>query len=115
MRLKEDNQSLIHGLELHGRCLSSVVNDTDNVTFLVGTQSLRHPNKIYRLVLDEETHQLVKRQFRHSVGEVWHLDSCPSDARLFTSTYGEREGVTGWRKAAAIMRGFDRPRGWVRG
>ena len=105
MKTKEDSgQGLIHGLELQGRALSPVISDTDNITFLVGTQSLRHNNKIYRLVLDEETHQLVKKQFKHSAGEVWHLDSCPTDDKLFTSTYGEREGPNGWRKSASIMK-----------
>ena len=105
MRLKEDNPpSLIHGLELQGRALAPVVNDTDTVSFLVGTQSLRHPNMVYKIILDEESGQLNKRQFRHPRGEVWDIDSCPSDPGLFLSTYGEREGPAGWRKSAAIMR-----------
>ena len=105
MRLKEDNPpSLIHGLELQGRALASVVSDTDTVSFLVGTQSLRHPNMVYKIILDEESGQLNKRQFRHPRGEVWHIDSCPSDPGLFLSTFGEREGPAGWRKSAAIMR-----------
>ena len=105
MRLKEDGPSgLIHGLELQGRALASVVSDTENVTFLVGTQSLRHPNMIYRLVLDEESSQLVKRQYQHGRGEVWHLDSCPANPHMFTSTFGERAGAAGWRKSAAIMK-----------
>ena len=105
MRFREDNPSgLIHGLELQGRALAPVVSDTDRVSFLVGTQSLRHPNMVYRLVMDEESGQLNKRQYRHTKGEVWHIDSCPSDPGLFLSTFGEREGPSGWRKSAAIMR-----------
>ena len=105
MKMKDENQnSLIHGLELQGRALCSVVSDTDNVTFLVGTQSLRHPNIIYKILLDEETNQLMKRQYRHTKGEVWHIDSCPSDPNKFTSTFGERQGPAGWRKSAAIMK-----------
>jgi len=105
MRMKSDsNISLIHGLELQGRALTSVLADTDNVTFLVGTQSLRHTNMIYRIVLDEDNNQLMKRQYKHSLGEIWHLDSCPSDANKFISTFGERQGPAGWRKSAAIMK-----------
>ena len=51
MRMKEEGTSVIHGLELQGRALCSVVADTDNVAFLVGTQSLRHPNMIYRVLV----------------------------------------------------------------
>ena len=49
--MKNDGASVIHGLELQGRALCPVVGDTDNVTFLVGTQSLRHPNMIYRVLV----------------------------------------------------------------
>ena len=49
--MKDEGTSVIHGLELQGRALCSVVGDTENVTFLVGTQSLRHPNMIYRINL----------------------------------------------------------------
>ena len=54
MRMKEEGTSVIHGLELQGRALCSVVADTDNVAFLVGTQSLRHPNMIYRVLVRRE-------------------------------------------------------------
>jgi len=98
-----EEHSLIHGLELQGRALSAVAGDPDNVAFLVGTQSLRHPNMVYKLVLDEDTNQLSKRAYRHSSGEVWHIDSCPDNPAVFTSTFGEKGGVSGWRKRAAVM------------
>ena len=52
--MKDEATSVIHGLELQGRALCSVVGDTDNVTFLVGTQSLAHPNMIYRVLVRRE-------------------------------------------------------------
>jgi len=95
---------VIHGLELQGRALCSLVGDTENVSFLVGTQSLRHPNMIYRVLVDEDSLQLSKRQYRHELGEVWQLDSCPGDTNLFTSTFGEKAGPGGWRKASAVLK-----------
>jgi hypothetical protein len=47
--MREDQLSLIHGLELQGRALTAVAADTDTVSFLVGTQSLRHPNLLYKV------------------------------------------------------------------
>jgi len=86
-----EEHSLIHGLELQGRALSAVTGDSENVAFLVGTQSLRHTNMLYRVVMDEENNQLAKRAFKHSLGEVWHIDSCPDNPSLFTSTFGEKK------------------------
>ena len=57
-----------------------------------------HNNMLYRKVMDEESNQLAKRAFKHSLGEVWHIDSCPDNPGLFTSTFGEKSGVGGWRK-----------------
>jgi hypothetical protein len=37
----------------------------------VGTQSLRHTNMVYSVVMDEESNQLAKRAFKHSMVEVW--------------------------------------------
>jgi len=104
MKMKDEATSVIHGLELQGRALCSVVGDTDNITFLVGTQSLHHPNMIYRVLVDKENVQLSKKQYEHVLGEVWHLDSCPEDTNLFTTTFGEKAGPGGWRKGCAILR-----------
>ena len=98
-----EEQSLIHGLELQGRALTAVSGDSDNITFLVGTQSLRHNNMLYKINLDEDNNQLAKIAFKHNAGEVWHIDSCPENPSVFSSTYGEKSGVGGWRKTAAIM------------
>ena len=34
----DEEANLIHGLELQGRAVSAVTADTDNISFLVGTQ-----------------------------------------------------------------------------
>jgi len=100
--MREEN-SIIHGLELQGRALTAVTADTDTVSFLVGTHSLRHTNMLYKVVLDEESGQLAKKAFRHELGEVWHVDSSPQNPRHLTCTYGERAGPGGWRKQAAVL------------
>jgi len=94
---------MIHGLELQGRSLAATQGDQDNIAFLVGTQSLRHTNLLYKLLLDEETGQLAKTAYKLPLGEVWHLDSSPSNPRHLSCTYGERAGAGGWRRNAAIL------------
>ena len=53
------------------------------MVLLVGTQSLRHTNMVYRVVMDEESNQLAKRAFKHSMVEVWHIGSCPDNSAVF--------------------------------
>lgn len=103
--MRGEEQSLIHGLELQGRALGPLTADTENISFLVGTQSLRHENMLYKVTLDEDTNQLGKVAFKHRMGEVWHLDTSPDDLGVFSSTYGEKRGDIpgGWRKRAAIL------------
>ena len=54
--------------------------------------------------MDEENVQLSKKQYKHLLGEIWHLDSCPENINLFTTTFGEKAGPGGWRKGCAILR-----------
>lgn len=97
----EGEASLIYGLELQGRALSAVVGDPENISFMVGTQSLKSENFVYIVTLDEDTGQLNKRVLKHSAGEVWCLDPSPTDPGLFVSTYGEKNKMS-WRKRAAV-------------
>ena len=98
-----EEQGLIHGLELQGRALVPLVADTEAISFMVGTQSLRHTNMLYKVVLDEESGQLGKKAYRMALGEVWHLDASPENPSHVSCTYGERGGPGGWRRAAAIL------------
>jgi len=98
-----EEQGIIHGLELQGRALIPVAADTESISFLVGTQSLRHTNMLYKVVLDEETGQLGKKAYRMGLGEVWHMDASPENLSHVSCTYGERAGPSGWRRAAAIL------------
>lgn len=100
----DEEANLIHGLELQGRAVSPVTADTDNISFLVGTQSLRHDNLLYLVTMDEDSGQLAKRGFQHSAGEVWQVDASPTDTSVFCTTYGEKGGMGGWRKRAAVWR-----------
>jgi len=102
--MPEDEGNLIHGLELQGRALAAVQGDSDTISFLVGTQSLRHDNMLYKITLDEDTGQLGKEGYKHLLGEVWHLDTSPASPHILATTYGEKSPQVpgGWRKGAAI-------------
>jgi len=100
---EETEPSLIYGLELQGRSLASISADTENISFLVGTQSLKSDNFVYIVTLDEDTGQLHKRILKFSSGEVWSLDPNPSDPSHFLSTYGEKSQDS-WRKKAAVFK-----------
>lgn len=100
--MREEN-SIIHGLELQGRALTSITADSETISFLVGTQSLRHTNMLYKVMLDEDSGQLNKHAFRHQLGEVWHIDSSPENPNHLSCIYGERSGPGGWRKRAAVL------------
>jgi len=100
---EEVEPSLIYGLELQGRSLASITADTENISFIVGTQSLKSDNFVYIVTLDEDTGQLHKRVLKHPAGEVWGLNPNPSNSSLFVSTFGEKT-ETSWRKKAAVMK-----------
>lgn len=100
----ETEANLIYGLELQGRALSAVVGDPDNISFMVGTQSLKSDNLVYIVTLDEDTGQLNKRVVKHLAGEVWSLDPSPTDPAVFISTFGRKQDKTTWRKEAAVWK-----------
>jgi len=99
----EGESNLIYGLELQGRALAAVVADNENISFIVGTQSLKSDNFVYKVSLDEDSGQLNKRVLKHSGGEVWALDPSPTEPDTFLSTYGEKT-ATSWRKTTAVWK-----------
>ena len=100
--MREEN-SLIHGLELQGRALTAVTGDADNVAFLVGTQSLRHTNMVYRVVMDEESNQLAKRAFKHSMVEGWLWLRLMKHFHLVRRTYNSLIGHVLVHKVSCIF------------
>eukprot|EP00088_Acartia_fossae_P040017 TRINITY_DN4164_c0_g1_i6.p1 TRINITY_DN4164_c0_g1~~TRINITY_DN4164_c0_g1_i6.p1 ORF type:complete len:375 (+),score=61.29 TRINITY_DN4164_c0_g1_i6:49-1173(+) len=100
---EETEPSLIYGLELQGRSLAPITADTENISFMVGTQSLKSDNFVYIVTLDEDTGLLHKRILKYPAGEVWSLNPNPTDPNLFLSTYGEKSQDS-WKKKAAVFR-----------
>lgn len=83
---------LIYGLEFQCRSLCSVAADTDNVSFLVGTQGLKLPNQIHHIQLREDTQTLTKNIYQHSCGEIWEIASSYSDPSLFSTRHSQVDG-----------------------
>ena len=86
---------LIYGLEFQCRALASVEADTDCVKFLVGTQSLKAPNQVHEITLDEEARTLGKKVFNHEAGEVWDIASSPSNPQILSTRFSsvESDGI----------------------
>ena len=97
----EDDAPVIYGLEFQSRVLAAVQGSTDDVMFMVGTQSLKYTNQIHLLHLDEDTGALNKQIFPHPAGEVWHLARSPSERRHFSSCFSRLEEGS-CRLAAAV-------------
>jgi len=83
---------LIYGLEYQCRSLCSVAADTDNVSFLVGTQGLKLPNQVHHVQLREETQTLSKMIYEHTCGEIWQIASSHSDPSVFATRHSFVDG-----------------------
>ena len=71
-----DRGPIIYGLESQGRSLTARTlaartGDTDNIHFLVGTQSLRQENQLHLLEYCDDTGVLDKTVYPYSSGEIW--------------------------------------------
>lgn len=94
----------IYGLDdgLQARALASLggEGDSENVAFLIGTQSLRAPNQIHLLSFDEEEDSLGVTIFNHDVGEVWDIATPASSKDLATTCHydatAKSSGATVW-------------------
>ena len=74
----ERGAPVIYGLESQGRALTARTlaaraGETDNIQFLVGTQSLKHENQVHLLEYCEDTGVLDKTVYSHSPGEIWYI------------------------------------------
>lgn len=69
------------------RTLTSQAAETENVSFLVGTQSLKFENQVHQLQYDEEHNVMSKNVFLHSAGELWHMSTSPTNPELLATCY----------------------------
>ena len=54
---------------------------------MIGTQSLRSINEIQLVEYDDETNTLSKCIYEHNKGEIWHINSSPSNKLKFLTCY----------------------------
>lgn len=74
-----DRGPIIYGLESQGRAqtartLAARAGETENIHFLVGTQSLKHDNQVHLLEYSEDTGVLDKTVYLHPAGEIWYVE-----------------------------------------
>lgn len=83
----EDDGPIIYGLEFQARTLASQAAESENVSFLVGTQSLKFENQVHQLQYDEEHNVMTKNVYIHSAGELWHMSTSPTNTELVSTCY----------------------------
>jgi hypothetical protein len=74
-------------LILKTRALCAQTAETEIKRFLIGTQSLRSVNEIQLIEYDDETNTLSKLLYEHNKGEIWHVNSSPSNKFTFLTCY----------------------------
>ncbi|KAL5016610.1 hypothetical protein ScPMuIL_006199 [Solemya velum] len=85
----EDEAPVIYGLEFQARALTAQVAETDQIRFLVATQSLRAENQVHHIDFDDENNVINKNVFLHREGEIWHLNSSSTDKDLLITCYNK--------------------------
>jgi len=80
---------VIYGLDFQTRALAAVTSETDQVRFLIGTQSLKYENQIHDVLYDEDTNTVSKAIYKHEKGEIWEVNTAPAEKRLISTCYNE--------------------------
>lgn len=96
----EDEAPVIYGLEFQARALTSQSAETDQIRFLVGTQSLRAENQVHHIDFDDEMNVINKNVFVHREGEIWHMSASTIDKNLLTTCYNKTSESKAEMKAA---------------
>lgn len=85
----EDEAPVIYGLEFQARALVAQAAETDQIRFIVGTQSLRQENQVHHIDFDDENNVINKNVFLHKEGEIWHISASTIDKNLLTTCYNK--------------------------
>ncbi|XP_014674202.1 PREDICTED: protein TSSC1-like [Priapulus caudatus] len=101
--IMEDDAPVIYGLEFQARALTAQVAETDDIRFLVGTQSLKFDNQIHQIDFDDENNILNKNVFAHKDGEIWHISASPVDKNILATCFNNVSD-TKCEMAAALWR-----------
>ncbi|XP_050537458.1 EARP-interacting protein homolog [Daktulosphaira vitifoliae] len=86
------DQPLIYGVEFQARSLCSQHAEVDQVSFLIGTQSLNTQNNQVHLVkLQENSNTLTSQVYEHNCGEIWSLSASTINKQLISTCYADTE------------------------
>ncbi|CAE1304703.1 EIPR1 [Acanthosepion pharaonis] len=85
----EDEAPVIYGLEFPARALTAQTAETENIRFLVGTQSLRAENQIHHIDFDDENNVINKNVFLHREGEIWYISASTMDKDVLATCYNK--------------------------
>ncbi|CAL1526948.1 unnamed protein product [Lymnaea stagnalis] len=96
----EDEAPVIYGLEFQARSLCAQEAETDNIRFLVGTQSLRAENQVHYIDFDDENNVINKTVFLHREGEIWNISSSTFDASLLSTCFNKTSDAKSELRAA---------------
>ncbi|KAL4236005.1 Protein tssc1 [Mactra antiquata] len=96
----EDEAPVIYGLEFQARALAAQAGETDQIRFIVGTQSLRQENQVHHIDFDDENNVINKNVFLHKEGEIWHISASTVDKDLLTTCYNKTSESKAEMKAA---------------
>jgi len=94
----------IHGIDHRCRSLAALEGETEAITFLVGTQSMKNDNTVHLFELDEEYGELNDIAYPHPVGEVWHISSSSHQRELIATCHSHVEAATNLVSGANLWR-----------
>ncbi|XP_013387812.1 EARP-interacting protein homolog [Lingula anatina] len=96
----EDDAPVIYGLEFQARALTAQTAETDEIRFLVGTQSLKFENQVHQIDFDDENNMINKNVFLHKEGEIWHISASSTDKNIFATCYNKTSDAKAEMEAA---------------
>ncbi|KAF7273213.1 hypothetical protein GWI33_014065 [Rhynchophorus ferrugineus] len=100
-----NDNSLIYGLEFQARALAPQLAETEKISFLIGTQSLKQTNNQIHLVeFNEEISTLKTTVFHHSEGEIWKITTSPLDISKLATCYNVISGENSCTFKTAILK-----------
>lgn len=74
------------------RALTPQLAESNEIRFYIATQSLKPNNQLHLVELNQDATSLTTKIFAHTLGEVWKLNSSPTDIRTLVSCYSTQKG-----------------------
>ncbi|CAH0550838.1 unnamed protein product [Brassicogethes aeneus] len=100
-----DENSVIYGLEFQARALAPQLAETEQIRFIIGTQSLKQTNNQIHLVeFNEEISTIKTNVFHHSEGEIWKITTSPVDALKLATCYNSVASISSCMMKTAILK-----------